>query len=59
MTKNLTVGSPMRLIVGFALPTLFGMTLADNVSHFAHIVGGLCGGAFGLALAGQGSRRHR
>ena len=25
MTKNLTVGSPMRLIIGFALPTLFGM----------------------------------
>lgn len=25
MTKDLTVGSPMRLILGFALPTLFGM----------------------------------
>ena len=25
MTKDLTAGNPMRLILGFALPTLFGM----------------------------------
>ena len=25
MTRDLTVGSPMRLIFGFTLPTLFGM----------------------------------
>ena len=25
MTKDLTTGSPMRLILGFALPTLLGM----------------------------------
>ena len=25
MTKNLTVGSPMGLILGFALPTLLGL----------------------------------
>ena len=54
---------PLTLVVVAALyigsEFVSGMTLADNVSHFAHIVGGLCGGAFGLALAGQGSRRHR
>lgn len=25
MTKDLTSGSPMRLILGFTLPTLFGL----------------------------------
>lgn len=54
---------PLTLVVVAALyigsEFVSGMALADNVSHFAHIVGGLCGGAFGLALAGQGSRRHR
>ena len=29
MTKDLTNGSPMRLILGFALPTLFGMVFPE------------------------------
>lgn len=32
-----------------------GMFADDNVSHFTHIVGGLCGAAFGFLLG----RRHR
>ncbi len=53
MTKDLTTGSPMRLILGFALPTLFGMlfqqfyNLVDTM-----IVGKLLGAA---ALGGVGS----
>lgn len=53
MTKDLTKGSPMGLIVGFALPTLFGMlfqqlyNLVDTM-----IVGKLLGSA---ALAAVGS----
>lgn len=53
MTKDLTKGEPMRLIVGFALPTLFGMlfqqlyNLVDTM-----IVGKLLGSA---ALAAVGS----
>ena len=53
MTKDLTAGSPMRLIAGFALPTLFGMlfqqfyNLVDTM-----IVGKLLGAA---ALGGVGS----
>ena len=53
MTKDLTTGSPMRLIAGFALPTLFGMlfqqlyNLVDTM-----IVGKLLGSA---ALGGVGS----
>ena len=53
MTKDLTTGNPMGLIVGFALPTLFGMlfqqlyNLVDTM-----IVGKLLGSA---ALAAVGS----
>ena len=43
MTKDLTRGDPMRLILGFALPTLFGMlfqqlyNLVDTKIGRAHV----------------------
>ena len=33
-----------------------GIVLADNVSQFAHIIGGICGGVFGLSRPGRKSR---
>ena len=30
MTRDLTCGSPMRLILGFALPTLLGMLFQQS-----------------------------
>lgn len=56
MTKDLTTGSPMRLIAGFALPTLFGMlfqqlyNLVDTM-----IVGRLLGSAALAAVGSTGS----
>ena len=53
MTKDLTTGSPMRLILGFALPTLFGMLFQQLYNMVdAMIVGKLLGSA---ALAAVGS----
>ena len=53
---------PLTLIIVAALyigsEFVSGMVAADNVSQFAHIVGGVCGGAFGLALAGSGRRKR-
>ena len=53
---------PLTLVVVAALyigsEFVSGMVAADNVSQFAHIVGGVCGGAFGLALAGSGRRKR-
>ena len=53
---------PLTLIIVAALyigsEFVCGMVAADNVSQFAHIVGGICGGAFGLALAGNKRRRR-
>ena len=56
VTKDLTVGSPMRLILGFALPTLLGMlfqqfyNLVDTM-----IVGKLLGSAALAAVGSTGS----
>ena len=56
MTRDLTAGSPMRLIIGFALPTLFGMlfqqlyNLVDTM-----IVGKLLGSAALAAVGSTGS----
>jgi len=49
MTKNLTQGSPMRLILGFAVPTLFGLLFQQLYNLVdAMIVGKLLGaGALG------------
>ena len=35
-----------------------GLFLKDNVSQLTHIIGGVCGGAFGLAAA-NGRRRKK
>ena len=56
MTKDLTTGSPMRLIVGFALPTLFGMLFQQLYNMVdAMIVGKLLGSAALAAVGSTGS----
>lgn len=56
MTKDLTVGSPMRLILGFALPTLFGMLFQQLYNMVdAMIVGKLLGSAALAAVGSTGS----
>lgn len=45
---------PLTLLVVGALfigeEILGGLTLKDNISHLTHIIGGMCGGGFGLVL---------
>lgn len=56
MTKDLTAGSPMRLIAGFALPTLFGMLFQQLYNMVdAMIVGKLLGSAALAAVGSTGS----
>ena len=56
MTKDLTAGSPMRLIAGFALPTLFGMLFQQLYNMVdAMIVGKLLGSAALAAVGATGS----
>ena len=56
MTKDLTAGSPMRLIIGFALPTLFGMLFQQLYNLVdAMIVGKLLGSAALAAVGSTGS----
>ena len=56
MTRDLTTGSPMRLIVGFALPTLFGMLFQQLYNMVdAMIVGKLLGSAALAAVGSTGS----
>lgn len=47
-------GIPLTLILVFIIyiggEIVDGVTLADNVSHLTHIVGGLCGAVMGLGL---------
>jgi len=48
---------PLTLIIVAVLyigqEFLAGIYVADNVSHFAHIIGGVCGGIFGLSQPGR------
>ena len=53
MTKNLTVGSPMRLIVGFALPTLMGMLFQQFYNLVDTMIVGKLLGAQALAAVGS------
>lgn len=53
MTKDLTVGSPMRLIVGFALPTLFGMLFQQLYNLVDTMIVGKLLGAEALAAVGS------
>ena len=56
MTRDLTTGSPMRLILGFALPTLFGMLFQQLYNMVdAMIVGKLLGSAALAAVGSTGS----
>ncbi|MCI8303736.1 MAG: MATE family efflux transporter [Lawsonibacter sp.] len=53
MTKDLTVGSPMRLIVGFALPTLLGMLFQQLYNLVDTMIVGKLLGASALAAVGS------
>ncbi len=55
MTKNLTVGSPMRLILGFALPTLLGMLFQQFYNLMDTMIVGKLLGAQALAAVGSTS----
>ena len=56
MTKNLTTGSPMRLILCFTLPTLFGMLFQQMYNMVdAMIVGKLLGAQALAAVGATGS----
>ena len=53
MTKDLTTGSPMRLIIGFALPTLFGMLFQQLYNLVDTMIVGRLLGASALAAVGS------
>ena len=55
MTKNWTVGSPMRLILGFALPTLLGMLFQQFYNLMDTMIVGKLLGAQALAAVGSTS----
>ena len=52
MTKNLTVGSPMKLILGFAVPTLFGLLFQQMYNMVDTMIVGRLLGAKALAAVG-------
>lgn len=52
MTKDLTRGEPMKLILGFALPTLFGLLFQQMYSMVDTIIVGKLLGAKALAAVG-------
>ena len=52
MTKNLTTGSPMRLILCFALPTLFGLLFQQMYNMVDTMIVGKLLGAKALAAVG-------
>ncbi len=52
MTRNLTVGSPMRLILGFALPTLFGLLFQQMYNMVDTMIVGKLLGSMALAAVG-------
>ena len=55
MTKDLTKGSPMRLILGFALPTLFGLLFQQLYNMVDAMIVGKLLGAQALAAVGSTS----
>lgn len=52
MTKDLTTGDPMKLIVGFTLPTLFGMLFQQMYNMVDTMIVGKLLGAKALAAVG-------
>ena len=55
MTRDLTTGSPMRLIWSFALPTLFGMLFQQFYNMMDTMIVGQLLGASALASVGSTS----
>ena len=53
MTKDLTAGSPMRLIAGFALPTLLGMLFQQLYNLVDTMIVGRLLGSHALAAVGS------
>ena len=53
MTRDLTCGSPMRLILGFALPTLLGMLFQQFYNLMDTMIVGKLLGAQALAAVGS------
>ena len=53
MTKDLTTGSPMRLIIGFTVPTLFGMLFQQFYNLVDTMIVGKLLGAQALAAVGS------
>lgn len=53
MTRDLTNGSPMRLILGFALPTLFGMLFQQLYNLVDTMIVGRLLGSSALAAVGS------
>ena len=52
MTKDLTIGDPMKLILGFTLPTLFGMLFQQMYNMVDTMIVGKLLGAKALAAVG-------
>lgn len=54
-------GIPLTLILVFVIyvggEIYEGLTSADNVSHLAHIIGGICGAVLGVGMRSGGMRK--
>ena len=53
MTKNMTEGSPMKLILGFSIPMLFGMLFQQFYNLVDTMIVGKLLGASALAAVGS------
>ena len=47
----------IAIVTLYLVREIFTAFQPDNISHFAHIIGGACGGLFGFFLAGTHARR--
>ena len=54
-------GIPLTLILVFVIyvgsEIYEGLTSADNISHLAHIIGGVCGAVLGVGMRSSGSKK--
>ena len=54
-------GIPLTLILVFVIyvggEIYDGLTSADNVSHLAHIIGGICGAVLGVGMRSDGKKK--
>ena len=57
--KDLTVGSPMKLILSFAIPMLFGFLFQQFYNMVDTIIVGKCLGVSALAAVGSTGSMHR